>query len=692
MSSKSGDYDESGNRKKRNQRATITPGPERCLYLTISEIWSLVTLCVGILGLALGLACEETLQKSFWPASEKAICSPVSGIIRHDVSQFSFALLSVSIGAIVPVLYVLTIRFYVKCGRNRKSRTLHNYSELVRISGPAQTYGTVDTPTADQNQNPTGNEQISKSTLYAQQWLSSWGDRMWQFAVPLILMDVFVDTLLPGALFTMVIYIASVLLAPSIGQRIDNSERIISVIYAIVIENVCLIGSCVMLVVVANVPEVRDSKDEVPELTFRLAVTFGIVIILGLVAQPMNNLQTIAIQRDWIVVMAENEKKDTKDQNSDTQSVSDKLTGMNTTLRRIDLLCKILAPVAFGLAMQQVGGSRFGKVVCGAVVVGAWNLLAFPLEMLFIHDVYCMHPELASKTHRHEDGTVHAHPQFSHKHQHHKCKLGMSGRECHHTKNAHLSLPRSQFTGYNLESESNNSCGSSFKNYCVSMAFFFSHSVFLASFAYSMLYMTVLDMGDLMTSYLKWRNVPESIIGLSRGIGACSGMLGTFIYPCLMSIFQRLKGNDQLKALKSTGTITIWVFALTLTPCAFVFLSDGEGHFSDYVLLGCTALARVGLWSFDLAETQILQISVSDMDRGKINSMQAATYQLLFVGIQIGGMIFHNPRQFSWLVAFSVCVVIAAAVLFTIWSIRDGESTVSSCQDEPTSDEMKESK
>ena len=186
-------------------------------------------------------------------------------------------------------------------------------------------------------------------------------------------------------------------------------------------------------------------------------------------------------------------------------------------------------------------------------------------------------------------------------------------------------------------------------------------------------------MGDLMTSYLKWRGVPESILGVFRGVGACFGMLGTFLYPFLLSFGQQIHSGDadSLVPMKRAGVVAIWLFALILTPCAFAFLWSGRA--SDYVLLGCTALARVGLWGFDLAETQILQVTVDDMDRGRISSMQAATHQTFFVVIQIAGMVFHDPRQFAWLVVYSVITVISAAVIFTLWSQNKVQRVFSVC-------------
>ena len=55
------------------------------------------------------------------------------------------------------------------------------------------------------------------------------------------------------------------------------------------------------------------------------------------------------------------------------------------------------------------------------------------------------------------------------------------------------------------------------------------------------------------------------------------------------------------------------------------------------------AVSRIGLWSFDLAETQIMQTYIVEEERGIINSTQTAMYQLFYVFMQIGGIIFSKP-------------------------------------------------
>ena len=150
-----------------------------------------------------------------------------------------------------------------------------------------------------------------------------------------------------------------------------------------------------------------------------------------------------------------------------------------------------------------------------------------------------------------------------------------------------------------------------------------------------------------------------SSIGLSRGIGACFGMSGTFLFPYIQA---------RTGSLLRAGAISIWLFFFTLLPCMVTFIVVGEGATSDYTLIGCMIASRAGLWAFDLAETQIMQEWTEPGRRGLLNGMQTATYQLAFVVMQAMGMVFHDPRQFGVLVVLSIAAVGVAAFIYTAWS------------------------
>ena len=68
---------------------------------------------------------------------------------------------------------------------------------------------------------------------------------MWQFPVPVLMMRVFRDTLLPAPSFALVQYLG-VFLMPKAGAPIDGSYRM-GCRHAIALENVCIFGTCALL-------------------------------------------------------------------------------------------------------------------------------------------------------------------------------------------------------------------------------------------------------------------------------------------------------------------------------------------------------------------------------------------------------------------------------------------------------------
>lgn len=67
------------------------------------------------------------------------------------------------------------------------------------------------------------------------------------------------------------------------------------------------------------------------------------------------------------------------------------LTDMNATIRRIDQLTNILAPMAVGQIMT------FGSPVMGCGFISGWNLLSMCIEYLLLWKVYQKVPALAHK-------------------------------------------------------------------------------------------------------------------------------------------------------------------------------------------------------------------------------------------------------------------------------------------------------
>ena len=60
-------------------------------------------------------------------------------------------------------------------------------------------------------------------------------------------------------------------------------------------------------------------------------------------------------------------------------------------MRRIDLLCKLLAPAIAGIFLQHAGA------FATTIIVAGWNVVSFFAELLLVWLVYRMIPTLAIK-------------------------------------------------------------------------------------------------------------------------------------------------------------------------------------------------------------------------------------------------------------------------------------------------------
>ena len=304
--------------------------------------------------------------------------------------------------------------------------------------------------------------------LYLSHALSAFGDRMWQFAIPILFMEIWDDSLLPAALFALVTNCATFLAMAHVGKWVDRSPRMALMRTSLLGQNAAIATSCLLLyslVYLAKDGAEAVNADVGVAWTLEVKLCFGMIVACSAVGELMGNAGTLALERDWVVVLAAGDQP--------------ALAAMNSTMRRIDLLCKLLAPLGFGLLMQvlvlvispssiplslshsllataadvQFGpeDDDVGRLRLGAAVVGGWNALSLPLELYTTSRVFRTHLAL----------------------------LGARRQQ----KPARETALEQLTSGWRLYAR---------------------HRVFWASVAYGMIYMSVLDNGTLMTAYLKY--------------------------------------------------------------------------------------------------------------------------------------------------------------------------------------------
>ncbi|KAG1949050.1 iron regulated [Pimephales promelas] len=212
-----------------------------------------------------------------------------------------------------------------------------------------------------------------KFLIYVSGALSMWGDRMWHFAISVFLIELYGHNLLLTGIFGLVVAGSVLLLGALIGDWVDRNPRNKVAHASLFIQNISVTVCSIVLMLVFSykkwIEEIWDG--------WLTVVCYTVVIVLADVANLASTALTIAIQRDWIVVI--------------TGYNRGHLAGMNATMRRIDQVTNILAPLVVGQVMTLASN----VVGCGFIL--GWNLVSLIVEFVFLSRVYRIVPALSVK-------------------------------------------------------------------------------------------------------------------------------------------------------------------------------------------------------------------------------------------------------------------------------------------------------
>lgn len=122
--------------------------------------------------------------------------------------------------------------------------------------------------------------------------------------------------------------------------------------------------------------------------------------------------------------------------------------------------------------------------------------------------------------------------------------------------------------------------------------------VFLASFALSLLYLTVLSFGATMVTYLLHTGFTPLEVSYMRIGSVVAELSGTWTAPMVM---------NRIGPIRSGLWFLNWQFiCIAAATVAFVFW-DPSSQFVAGALITGVALSRIGLWGFDLSVQFLVQ-------------------------------------------------------------------------------------
>ena len=517
----------------------------------------------------------------------------------------------------------------------------------------------------------------TKHLLYCSHFLSSWGDRMWNFAVPLFLVSLqSFDLKLPAA-YGLATTATVIVFGPMVGDWIDHTARLLAIKITLAVQHTFVIVNSVLLLI-------YFFKDETVSDTNLMFVQVS-TIVLRCVSNLASSSRAIIIQKDWVVVVSAGD--------------SDFLADLNSWMRRIDLITKCIAPPLCGiffLKLHHIGGLIF---------IASWNLVSMILEYLFLKKVYKSIPQLAVKKNlstedvRDEKSIIEKHDQ--------EATVFISK----------VKEVQTEFTDFNVETKTSNTKDrgnifSSIYNSLLSLKtgwkIFFSQHIALPCLGYSFYYLTVLGFGTIITSYAYSQCFSELLLGILTTAAALSGVIATFIYPRLRRKVGLVK-SGVVCAVWQTTCLFISLSSIFLDGSQFyllpqnsmkkgeisngsnltsnetesgAFIKCGEGlempssFLSLSVLMTGVILARVGVWGFDLVITQIIQENVIESERGLFNGVHSALNNIMDLLMYFLVINFPQFDKFGLLVIISVCTTSSCYVLYCVYAYKVEKSTI----------------
>lgn len=511
----------------------------------------------------------------------------------------------------------------------------------------------------------------SKFLIYLGHAMSTWGDRMWNFAVAVFLVELYGNSLLLTAVYGLVVAGSVLLLGAIIGDWVDKNPRLKVAQTSLVVQNSSVILCGVLLMVVFHF------KDQLSTMYsgWLLTTCYILVITIANIANLASTAMSIAIQRDWVVVVAGEDRS--------------KLADMNATVRIIDQLTNILAPMLVGQIMA------FGSHFIGCGFISGWNLISMCLEYCLLWKVYQKTPALAIKGGQ-KDSDDQELRQLNVQTEIGSSEAPVEGSQLmNETSEKKKDTEKEPSCCYQISEPIR-----TFKDGWVA---YYNQSIFLAGMALACLYMTVLGFDCITTGYAYTQGLNGSVLSLLMGASAISGICGTVAFTwirkkcglirtgfiagvtqlsclvlCVASVFapgspfdlsispfdevlRHLFGDG--KPLRESPTM-VSTIAPTVNSTIFEEAPQIESYLSVSLLFAGVIAARVGLWSFDLTVTQLIQENVIESERGIINGVQNSMNYLLDLLHFIMVILAPNPEAFGLLVIISVSFVAIGHMMY----------------------------
>lgn len=197
--------------------------------------------------------------------------------------------------------------------------------------------------------------------------------------------------------------------------------------------------------------------------------------------------------------------------------------------------------------------------------------------------------------------------------------------------------------------------------YWESLKLFCTNPIALQVISISLVYLTVLSFGNTTIAYLlSFDDINNFSIGLLKGISTGFELFGTLvIFPFL----------NKLTNFINVGLISVVFQFLSLTPILASFIINYSK--THWLVCFCIPWSRIGLWCFDLAVQNSIQIYITDdFERLNVTTFEESLNNLFELSTHILTLIFHKPEQFKYPVFASTGAIFLAVIFYIAFKIK----------------------
>ena len=232
-------------------------------------------------------------------------------------------------------------------------------------------------------------------------------------------------------------------------------------------------------------------------------------LILGMAEKLSRGANILSIERDWVPTLA-NPSVDAKHQ------LDYDLTHLNTIMRRIDMLCKLIAPLAVSFFVSKIKSERLTVVVIAAI-----STLSLGPECWGIQQVWGQNRRVRARKERVYENVI----------------SSDQGRlkQLRYTKTRSVRLASDLYEMIVLQ------VMDSVRAYMADTGYYFRTSVSIASLCAAVPHASVLTFSGTMLTYLLNAGYPLSTITGARASGAVFEIGSTFLFPWAVGIFSTSK-------------------------------------------------------------------------------------------------------------------------------------------------------